>query len=109
MTRQLRTFPVLQRLSVADFDYVRERMVDKTMPSKLPWYEHTLQLGGQVIFRIPVNVGKALTEDEAKELLQWMLNCRANGVFIGYGEGKKSLQRELRNLLGVPALYASED
>ena len=29
--------------------------------------------------------------------------------FIGYDEGRKSIQRELRSLLAVPALYPGDD
>lgn len=102
MTKPFRTFPVLQRLTVDDFDYVRERMVDKTMPHKAPWYEHTLQLGGQVIFRLPA-IFTDWGAEEVKTVFQWMLDHRANGVFIGYDEGKKAIQRELRTLLAVAA------
>lgn len=107
MTKPFRTFPVLQRLTVDDFDLTKNpnddpTKIDGTAPTV--WF---LELGGQVIFRLPAILD--LGEAEARNLFQWMLDHRANSVFIGYDEGKKSIQRELRSLLAVPALYPGDD
>lgn len=101
-----RTFGVLERLLVENFDLVKL----EADAENAPWAPHfagtwTLQLEGRVIFTLPkglVHRTQDFTEEEvAAMLFDTILEHRNRAVVTGYDYGRNVMQAEFRTLLGL--------
>lgn len=103
-----RTFGVLERISVDDFDMIKltEDVFSGNVKTPL-WRKDqwTLQLGGQVVFSLPLNtvasVGPYSEKGCAERLFQHMLDMRAAFGSIAYERGKDSVRQEIAEILAV--------
>lgn len=108
-----RTFGVLERLSVKDFELVRLEHAHKPAPWAQEWPEGiwTLQLDGQIVFRLkslvsavlhPTSDVPILTERQVAEaMFDTMLTAHNNAISTGYDHGKETMRKEFRTLLGL--------
>ena len=104
--KPFKTFPVLQRLTVDDFDLIVEPA--SLIPDNRDEDQYCLGLDGQVIFRLPRGLVRETVdftkEEVAAMLFDWMFTQRANAISIGHEYGKETLRAELRSLLNVPSV-----
>jgi hypothetical protein len=104
--KPFRTFGVLERMQVSDFDLVH--FVNADANGQYLGGHWALQLGGETWFRLPDNLVSGTanrTEEEvADRLFGALLDARNSAARIAYHRGKDAMRDEFRALLGLKLL-----